>query len=1054
MLKRILTLLVCSLVIGVSANSQVTTGSITGTVKDNSGHSLVGATVTAIHTPTGSVYTTLSDKNGLFNLPNLRVGGPYEVTVSYVGFTKKVFNDLNVSLGTPLSIDARLESASGNLSEVVVSTTGRGGIISAQRNGTATNISARELNQLPTITRNINDFARLTPQAIGYSNSSDGSSMGISFAGQNNRYNQFTVDGANATDAFGLAASGTNGGQAGINPIPLDAIQEVQVGLSPYDVTQGGFTGGSINAVTKGGTNTFHGSVYGYYQNQNFVGKSVSSGQKLSDFKNETFGASLGGPIIKNKLFFFADAERYTVSQPLSYNPAESGSGSNFDLATLEQLRQFVITTYKWDPGEYKNINRDRKSTSVFGRIDWNINSKNKLTFRHSYVKGLDDNISRASKSMTFGNGGYVFQSVSNSSVVELTSNFSSSASNDLRITYNRIRDQRVTPVFPSLSISDNGLTYNIGSEQYSGANSLDQDIFTFVDNYTLYKGKHTLTFGTTDEFYNTKNVFLRAFYGNYSYKSIAAFENNSTAPFGYDVSYSTKGGADKAPATIHAAQFGIYGQDVWQSSDRFRLTYGLRVDMPVFFNKPSANTQFNSSTVAKSNNVATNQVPKSTPLMSPRVGFNWDVNGNKQTQLRGGVGLFTGRVPFVWISNQYSNTGVESIKYDVTGNAVPSSIRFTYNQNDAHLGAYIPSGSNASTEIDITSRNFKYPQVLRTNLAIDQKLPWWGLIGTIEGTFTKTLNNINYQNLNIGESTGSLTLGQTARPQYSGSYLDNNYNNVILLDNTNKGYSYTLTAQINKPFFKGWSGNIAYTLSHSFSLNDGTSSQAVSNWRYAYNINGLNHLDLTHSNFDLGSRVIAYITKTFNYNIFSTTIGLVYEGHSGLPFSYVYYYDLNGDDPGGSADLMYIPTSQTDAQLSNPAQWTDLQKYIQASDYLSSHQGQNTGRNADRLPWENHFDLKIEQGFKVYKMNKISVSLNVQNVGNLLNKKWGHAYYLSNQEAQPLDVNRANQWINSSTPTFTYYPALYNVDGKQRVYNYGDFTSRWRMQLGVRYTF
>lgn len=1042
------------------AIAQVTTGSITGSIRGTDGQPLIGASVKAVHNPSGTVFGTVSQTDGHFTIPNMRVGGPYTVEVSYVGYVTRTYHDIRVDLGTPQSLPVVLESASKSLAEVQI-IYNKNAIISPEHTGTATNVDSREIGSLPTINRSIADFARLSPQAIAYSNSSDGSSMGMSFAGQNNRYNQFTIDGASANDVFGLSASGTNGGQAGLNPIPLDAIEAVHIVLSPYDVTQSGFTGGGINAVTKSGTNSFHGSLYGYYQNQDFVGKSITSAQKLATFSNKTYGASLGGPIIKNKLFFFVDAERYALSKPLPYNPAEAGSGSKFDLAALEDLRQYLKSTYNYDPGDYTAINQDRKSTSVFARIDWNINEKNKLTIRHSYVGGSDDNLSRSPSSMDFANSGYTFNSVTNSSVVELTSNFSSRSSNDLRLTYNHIRDHRVTPRFPSVTIADGSLTYYLGSEQYSAANSLGQDNFTLTDNFVLYRGDHTITLGTDNAFFNTNNEFLRAFYGSYEYQSIQDFKDNNQPPYAYDVSYSTRGGADKAPGKVHAGQFSLYGQDVWNATPRLRLTYGLRIDMPVFFNKPSENSSFNNSQLAKSHGVATNIVPKSSLLFAPRIGFNWDVYGDGETQLRGGAGLFTGRVPFVWISNQYSNTGVESIKYDVFDTSVPASLRFNYEPGDPHLGAYIPDDPNsAASEIDVTSHDFKYPQVLRANLALDQKLPWWSLVATVEGTFTKTIHNINYRDINQEASSGSLTLGKVSRPLYPADRIDPDYSNVILLGNTNKGYSYTATVQVQKPFSDGWSGSLAYTLGHSYSLNDGTSSQAVSNWRYVYNINGLNYPDLTHSNFDLGSRIVGYISKMFTYGMFSTTVGLVYTGHSGLPFSYVYFYDLNGDD-SKNADLIYIPTDgsqfvptsgQAQDGMTGEDVYNEFKQYINSQRYLREHQGKNTARNGDRLPWENHFDLKVEEGVNFYKTHKLAVSFSIQNIGNLLHKKWGNAYYLSNQEVTPVTVKDGGV----SNPTFTYDPAygLNDLNGKQRVYEYADFTSRWRMQLGLRYSF
>ncbi|MDE3211860.1 MAG: TonB-dependent receptor, partial [Bacteroidota bacterium] len=555
--KRFLSYLAL-LMVPMAIQAQVTTSSITGTVRGSDNQSLVGASVKAIHVPSGSVYTTLTQADGRFTLSNMRVGGPYLVEISYVGYKTGQYKDLELELGVPLNLDAVLESNTKTLKEITISAQ-RNALMSSDRTGPSTQINIQQLQSLPTISRSIADFTRLTPQAVTYSSNSDGSSLGTSFGGANNRYNQFTVDGANATDVFGLAASGTNGGQAGINPIPLDAIDQVQVVLSPYDVRQGGFTGGGVNAVTRSGTNEFHGSVYTYYQNQNMVGKSVTSGNRLSQFSDKTLGFRLGGPLIKNKLFFFLNAELDKRSQPLGFNPAEAGSGSKFSTGALDSISNYLKTTYNYDPGSYAGINSDRKANYLFARIDWNLDAKNKLTIRNSYVKGSNYNISRSANAITFGNGGYEFQDQTNSTVLELNSNFSSTHSNMLRITYNRIRDNRFSsPAFPYINIKDaNGLTYNIGGEQYSSANQLNQDNFTLTDNYSIYKGNHTFTIGTDNQFYNTTNIFLRAFYGAYYYNSINDFISNAI-PSQYHVSYSTKGGGDLAPGKVHFGQFGV----------------------------------------------------------------------------------------------------------------------------------------------------------------------------------------------------------------------------------------------------------------------------------------------------------------------------------------------------------------------------------------------------------------------------------------------------------------------------------------------------------------
>lgn len=1060
MRKHVL-LLVLALFAAVSAFAQVTTGSITGTVKDSKGVTLPGATIVATHVPSGTTYSTVTRGNGQFVLPNMRVGGPYSVKISFVGFNTRTFDNLSVTLGTPTNLEVALSDQASALAEVTVKGH-KGAVISSERNGTSTNVSQQELASLPTISRSFQDFARFTPEATPMRGSSDATPAGISFAGQSNKYNQFTVDGAKSNDVFGLSSTGTNGGLSGVNPIPLESIQELQVLLSPYDVTQGRFVGGGVNAVTKSGTNTFHGSAYDYLQNQSFIGKSVTTGLKYANFSNKTYGASLGGPIIKDKLFFFANVERVSNANPIAYDPTVSGSGSKFDPTVLTTLRQTVLTLSNnaYDPGSYSNINKTNTATTAFARLDWNINSKNHLTLRNDYVQGQNYQISRTPTTITFSNSAYTINNKTNSTVLELNSQIADNASNVLRASYSYINDVRNTPAFPSIFIQDGSLTYNLGADYSSVANSLAQKDFNIVDYYTIYKGKHTITFGTDDEFYASRNVFLQNFYGDYTYKSVAAFEANAN-PYNYAVGYSTKGGADKAPANMRVGQLAFYGQDVFSVTDNFKLTYGVRVDIPVFFNKPDNNAAFNSSAFASSYNVATNKLPKSTPLWSPRIGFNYNVNGEGNTQIRGGAGIFTGQVPFVWISNQYTNTGVASIKYTGVPN---STYKLQYNPNDPHLGAYIPSSfAAAPTEIDVTAHNFKFPQQLRANLAIDQKLGW-GVVGTIEALYSKKINDILYQNLNVAPQNGTISLEDVNRPYYGGVRANGGYADVIELTNTNKGYSYNFTGKLTKQFTQGWSAMLAYSFGHSYSVNDGTSSTALSNWRYAYTTNGLNSLDETHSNYDQGSRIIGYVSKTFAYlhNRMSTSIGLVYQGMSGQRYSYMFNNNILGDDVSqktAASDLAYLPTTAnqfttiTATGASPQTQLQDLQNFIADNKDLKKYEGKNLPRNAFVMPWENHFDLKLQQNFYVYKQHKLSVGMDILNVGNLINKSWGRAYYMGNQEYYLLNVSTA-----SSTPRNVTYQfdktKLNNVDGHLRPYAIDDYNSRWRGQLDLRYSF
>lgn len=1084
-MRKILLLLFISLVTIGFASAQITTSSLTGIVKDSKGV-LPGATIVATHVPSGSVYSTVSRANGQYTIPNMRAGGPYSLKVTFVGFNAKTIDDLVLSLGTPLNIDVTLDDQSKVLSEVVVKGQKKGAVISPERNGTSTNVSQRQLQNLPTLSRSIQDFTRLTPQAVASTSNADGSPAGITFAGQNNRYNQFTIDGAAANDAFGLSASGTNGGQAGINPIPFEAIQEVQVVLSPYDVTQGGFTGGGINAVTKSGTNTLHGSAYYLFGNQGLVGNHGNTDGDYPKFSNKTFGASLGGAIVKNKLFFFVTGERYTSSNPLAFDPSQAGSGSKFSMATLQSLRDYVQKTYNYDPGSFTNINRTTKNTSLFGRLDWNIDSKNKLTVRHSYVDGSNYNISRSPTSIAFANSGYFFKSTTNSTVAELNSSISSSSSNVLRVTYNNINDRRETSPFPNVQIVQDGLTYNLGADFSSAANSLKQNNFTLTDNYTLYRDNHTITIGTENQFFNTNNVFLQAYTGAYSYNkttagfdNIASFEDPNSVPNAYTLNYSTKGGSDKAPSIMHVAQFSVYGQDIWAITPDFKLTYGLRLDLPAYFNSPAANSAFNSN--PNFGGIQNNQHPKAKLLFSPRAGFNWDINGEGVTQLRGGAGIFTGKVPLVWISNQYGGTGVSTIRYAPSGTSVPADLHFHYDPNARLGGAYVPAANNPpATEVDVTDPNFKLPQVFRANLAVDHKLPVWGLVGTLEALYTKNINNILYQNLNIAPQAGVVTIGNSTRPWYNFTRLDTKFTDVLELTNTNKGYSYSFTAQIQKPISDGWAGSIAYTYGASYSVNDGTSSVALSNWRFAYNTNGLNSLDESHSNYDPGSRIVGFISKTFTYasKRTATTIGLVYTGQSGSPFSYTYSKNINGDDITGktgnnNANLVYVPSAQelndpngyakyTLVNLTTTAngvtttvrtaaqQWADLKAFVEGNKDLKKNEGKVIPRNGTRSPWENHFDLKVSQDFYLVNQHRLQVSMDILNIGNLIDKNSGRSYGTSNQDVSLFTV--VNQ---TTTPTFTFDQTKLNlIKGKYQPYFVNDFLTRWRAQLTFRYSF
>lgn len=1065
-----------------SVLAQVTTSALNGKVKDAQGEALPGATVKATHVPTGTVYGTTTQAAGHYTIPNMRVGGPYTVEVTYIGYAPQIYNDIFLQLGVTRNIDVTLEAGSQQLQEISV-TGNRSGIINPNNSGTAVSISRTQIENLPTVTRSVQDFARLSAQASSYSNGSDGSPMGISFGGQNNRYNQFAIDGAMANDVFGLAASGTNGGQAGANPISIEAIDQIQIVLNPYDVKQSGFAGGGINAITKSGTNDFHGAAYYLFQNESFVGKSPNEAKsKYGKFNNDIYGIGIGGPIIKNKLFFYLNAERTQRNNPIDFNPEDPGTGStNYSAAELKAIYDKVQTDWGVDLGTYTNQSKKQESTSILARIDWNINSVHKLTLRHSYLDATNTlGTSRNRDQAYFYNSYYDFPSKTHSTSLELNSLFSNRMSNELRIGLNLANDNRdyVGDPFTNVRINDAGRTFNLGSEFSSTVNALKQTIITITDNLTLYRGQHTITVGTSNDIYNMKNDFIQANFGAYTFNSLNDFMTDAK-PGQYQINYTTGDTLARNGVKFSAAQIGVYAQDEWDVLPNLRLTYGLRVDFPIFSTNPPENGTFSKDFPGYS----TSMLPKSRPLWAPRIGFNWDVMNNGKTQVRGGVGIFTSRVPFVWISNQYNTTGNLYTNINLSGNALPASFRMRFDKNDPFYGQYSAAnlaalGVNVArpTNINITDKDFKFPQIFKTNLAVDQQLPW-GIIGTLEFNYSKTINNVLWTNLNVERTNNTVTLGGTdSRPVWDTVY--RNYDQVLLLENTSKGYTYNLSAEFTKSTATGLFAKVGYSFGESYSMNDGTSSTAGSNWRFPPNVNGLNDLDLGYSKFRMGHRILGVAAQTFRYGgankKWATTVSLFYNGQSGTPYSWVYFNsaDPTGDDRGGSGnnDLVYVPTQAEVATMrfetitkrdaatgdvtytrTEAEQRIDFEELITNDEYLNSKRGSRTEKYDTRTPFEHVFDFKLIQVIPIIKSHKVELTFDVMNVGNLLNSKWGRTYFISNNVSTPITFRRNE----AAGPLFQYDKTRLNdTDGKFTPYFTNNFTSRWRGQLGIRYSF
>lgn len=1056
----------------------VTTASMAGKVTDQAGSPLPGANVIITHIPSGSQYGTATDAYGLFRIPNMRVGGPYTAKVNYIGYSEVIKEGIALSLGQVYTLNLTLQESSETLDEVVI-TGSPSDVFNSEKTGARTTVSRQQLTSLPNASRDINDFTRLTPQA------SFTSGGGISIAGTNNRYNSIFIDGAVSNDVFGLAANGQNGGQVdGLSLISMDALDQITVSVAPYDVTLGGFSGAGISAVTRSGSNELEGSAYYLVRNQNLAGKtptlvSEDDREKLADFTAKTYGFRLGGPIIKDKLFFFINGEIQRDQTPQPFN-FKSYTG----LATQQDLTSFsnALKSTGYDPGGYENVIQTLDASRFFIKLDYNINQTHKISIRNSYNKGESVSPANSNSSrIRFANAGVSFPSTTNSTTLELQSNFTNK-SNKLILGYTTVTDNRDPLGKPYPFIIINTGDVQAGSEEFSTGNLLEQKIFTLTDNVNLFKGKHTLTIGTHNEFYNMSNVFIRQNFGSYRYNTIGDFLEDfndlSQPATQYDRSYSlvdnTTGDNTNAAARFKALQLGLYAQDEYQASSKLKLTLGLRLDVPMFLDDPAVDEHFNTVTVPlieaagyDLQGARSGQAPEPQLLWAPRFGFNYDVNGNQTTQLRGGIGVFTSRVPFVWPGAMYNQNGVT-----VGGTRQKAGIDFNPDPlTQPTVGDFGGTDALPQGELDLFSENFKFPQVVRASIAVDQKLGFWGLIGTVEAMYSKTLNNIFYENVNVKKATAKLTGTPDDRPLFTNGRIDNAYQGMIYLgSNTNKGYSYNLTASLTKPFDNGLTLFAAYNFGRAEAIFEGTSSQNSSQWRGVYSVNGRNVAPLGRSDFAVASRVITTVSykKSYLKDLMATTISIFYQGQSGSPFSYTYSNGLTGEDSRERA-LVFVPKEQKDIVFADAAtadaQWAALNAYIENDDYLSIRRGMYAEKNMARTPFSNVVDLRLLQDINLDIANHkhtLQVSFDIFNFTNLLNKDWGRRYNVPNGDGtsvQLLTFNKLVQNPNSmdpdiSMPTYTFNTSVVDKKDLLTKDDAGLVSSRWQMQLGLRYIF
>ena len=1059
-IKFLLSALIVMLSVGASF-SQVTTSSMTGVVLDSDGGTLPGATVVAIHTESSSQYASVTNADGRYFLQGMRPGGPYKVTIQFVGMKPSEHNDIYLPLGETTIVDATLQDENTEIEQVVV-------VADAPKTvtGAATNFNSEKIENTPTITRSVYDVAKLNPQA------QINKSGGISFAGSNNRYNSFQIDGTVSNDVFGLSSDGTNGAQTGANPISLETIQEIQVVVSPFDVTQSGFTGGGINAVTKSGTNKFTGTAYAYYTDENLYGKYSQVKEKDEKLENEmtrTLGVNLGGAIVKDKLFFFVSAENTKKEWPNNYFPGadyystDKNGVTTYDYISLQEANA-IADKFKSVTGIQESVSKrdlEQQAWNFLARLDWNISNKHKLALRYQYNDSYKDSYSSGAKTYYFANSGYRITDKTNSVVLELNSRFSDKLYNELRAGLTAVRDQRdLDYTSPNISISSAGGEYDVstntwgtgnkqiylGTEYSSGANSLNVDVYTFEDNLFYYKGNHTFIFGTHEEFYKMNNLFIQAVNGAYYYNSTQDFLDDNAYRFVYNYSDPVITGTNRWAGTTKAGQWGFYAQDKWRLTNFFVLSYGLRIDIPQTFNSPSTNDSFNASDYSKNYGVEVGQAPKAAVMWSPRLGFRWYLDSERKTLLPGGLGMFTGRVPFVWLTNLWNNTGVE-MKGTTISKDVPS---FAQYGTDPVAAMNSAAGSASKPTINTADKNFKYPQVFRTSLALEQRLPY-NLKVTAEGLYSKTLNNVFFRNLALTESGQVYAvegLAESAAPYYTINSGD--YYSIINLENTNKGYTYSFSAKIEQSLRFGLDWMASYTFGHSKSVNDGTSSVAYSNWKYNYSIDTNSPDELSYSLFDIPHKVMAtisYTTPKYANGLLSTTIAVTYNGFSGQRYclSMNEAVDYNGDGQKGNS-LLYIPTDYELNRMKFVSE-EDRQKFaawIADDDYASEHRGEYACRYSNLAPFENHFDLHFAENIFYLKErgSKIQLTFDITNFGNLLNKEWG-TYYSSAYNLQVLKVTAVDK--DSHVATFSFN------DGKIAI---NDFYSRWHAQIGIKVVF
>jgi hypothetical protein len=1042
-------LILCSLILMISVGSygQTTTSKITGTITEKAGEALFGANIIALHTPTGTISGTTAQINGRYTLSNLRIGGPYTITISYVGFETQKITKVFLTLGKTTNIDAVLSDDTNTLDEIVISS-GKNTVFNNGRTGAQTSIRSKDLRTLPTISRSASDFTRLDPAASGGS-----------FGGRNDQYNNFTLDGSIFNNPFGLDAA-TPGGQTGSQPVSLDAIEQISVSTAPYDVTLSGFTGASVNAVTKSGTNKVSGTVYGFFRNQDFTGGKIK-GENIfvPQLRQSQSGVSVGAPIIKDKLFIFVNFEevkRTDLGQSWLPNTGSNRINESRVLrADLAEV-QSALAGIGYNTGAYEGFTHDSNSSKGLFKLDWNINKDNRVSFVYNFLNSSRDLPAHptalgfrgpSSQMLQFENTGYQINNNLKSFLVELNSTLDENITNKLQVGYTHFDDFRnpKSAPMPAFRIQDgNGGNYIIaGHEPFSIHNKLDQKVFQITNNLNISKGDHNYTVGFSFEKFEFDNSFNLGVYGlNDPLRgSVGAFGSDFANMDGFRAGISSGLLADAfaaaqntfnnnnandswALAETNVGQLAFYVQDDWNINDNFKFSYGVRFDKPLFFDSAQKAQDVIDGTPdyfpgipyinpdsGQVQELSNTQMPSNDWLVSPRLGFNYDVKGDSSLQLRGGTGLFTGRFPFVWLGNQIGNPN------------------FWFQQN--------------------VDPDYKFPQVWRTSFGADVKLKD-GTILTTDIAYTKDINGAHVQNWGLTPPTGTLQ-GVDSRAVYTDSdHVVGAYGsqaNAYVFTNSDKGRTLNASLKAQKTFDNGLYLMAAYNFLDSKDVN--SIEAEITGDAFAFNpvLSNANSATLAHSKYGDRHRFIAVAAKSWNYganNEWTTTLSSFYELAKGGRFNYTYAGDINNDGSNLN-DLIYIPTTSEIGQMafSTATDASNLENFIRQDDYLQGRRGQYAERYGALTPWRSKMDVKFIQNLKIKDNNSLEFSIDILNFGNLLNSDWGLVQQPN--AVQPIGVS-----VDASgSPTYSFNSNLKETF----VYN-STLISRWQMQFGLRYSF